>query len=443
MSLSWWERIWPTRKTLQTLDGGVTISLEAIRGLLGDKRVSPDELKGKVAWGQYLDEAHRSDDHWGRFGTSAAVIALALINGRDDLPPNPKSVYAVHPLDRLAPVLAESWPPPNDADSEPGELERLREKDFKLIMKLAYVLDALKADFQMVRPEDQPQLVEYVISKSPENMEGWTTRAANSSHGQHDRHIPTTYILWALRRFPAAQEHPIVKEAYDWLAREIVHDNQRMGIDLVALAGLAMQRATAEITGHEQIQNALARCDEKVERWIRKQKHPTLERPYFNGFSQGTTTDYIILSPELLCTLYQLDRGNPPRTRRFVLEVVAEVNENVAPRTVGGPDGAAIIPRGFCVQNGMIRTADQMWVVELLKAFRKLKGHRQSNLLPPRTGWLTSRRALVILALAALVVYIGVMINTKGWSEANLLAIAAAIALLSVNIFFELANTKT
>jgi len=444
VSLSWWESRWPTRKTLRTLDGGVTTSLKAIRSLLEEKTVSPPELKGHIAWGQYLDDAHRSDEHWGRFGTSSAVVALALIDGRDDHPPKSRSILKSYPLDRVAPVIPESWPASNP-ERKIEKLEAIRKKDFTLIMKLAYMVDALKPDRAIVQGEEQPQLIKYLTKRSPKNMAGWTTRPTKSSHGQRDRHVPTTYILWALRRFPAAQEKSVVKEAYDWLARELRHDKQRMGIDLIALAGLALHRASPQINEHAHIQKALIACDARVEAWVRKQdkKKLALERPYFNGYSQGSTTDYIILSPELLCAIYLLDRGNPPRTRKFVLKVVSEVNENVAPKTIGGVDGPVVIPRGFCVQNGMIRTADQMWVVELLKTFRRTRQQSERRLLPPKTGWLSAPRALGIVAIVALLLYILLTVIDNSQSSPSLLAIVAAIALMSVSIFVELANMRS
>ena len=164
MSLSRRQRTWPTRKTLANLDRCASTSVEAVEHRLKEMHVTPPELAGNVAWGQYLDDPHHSDDQWGRFGTTSAVIALALINDRDVPGTGKPSIFKAHPLDRMAPVLPEQWPVD---DGDQAQFERLKADDFATTMKLAYMVDALKPDLSMVGEADQPQLVDLLLGMSP------------------------------------------------------------------------------------------------------------------------------------------------------------------------------------------------------------------------------------------------------------------------------------
>jgi hypothetical protein len=435
MSFSRRERILPTRGTLESLDGAATSSIAAIRNVLTLKKAKSPQLEGQAAWGQYLDHDHHSEEQWGRFGTTSAVIAFALINGREDEPPNHRSVYESHPLDALAPVLPKQWP--IDPQRESAHFEELYAEDFQKIMKLAYMVDALEPDKALVSAAEQPQLVDYVLGLSPRGLEGWSTSPAESSDHPRDRHIPTTYVLWALRRFPAAQATPIACEAYEWLAGEVIAENARLGTDLVALAGLAMNEIQVNEAKGERVEQALGKCDQKLTEWARRQRRLAIDRPYFNGYSQGTSTDYIFLTPELLVAKYLIARGNPAKTRRFVLRVIAALTENVMPKTREAKGEQTKIGRGYCVQGGMVRTADQMWVVDLLKSFQRARKREERELLPSPTGWLSGKSALWVLATLGLLGYGAVTIARESNTGAGILSIVGGVLLLGAGLAFE------
>jgi len=86
----------------------------------------------------------------------------------------------------------------------------------------------------------------------------------------------------------------------------------------------------------------------------------------FNGFSVGATTDYLFLHPAILAALYFIRRGNPERTRAFVISVARAVAENIETN------------RGLMVSNGVIATVDQLWAARLLLELRTL--HQQQGL---------------------------------------------------------------
>ena len=213
-----------------------------------------------------------------------------------------------------------------------------------------------------------------------------------------------------------------------------------MGIDLIALAGLAMNRATSEISDLEVIGKALDKCDKRIESWVAAQKRLAIDRPFFNGFSQGQTTDYIFLPPELLAAIFLVDRGDPPKARRFVLRVISDLNDNVVPKSNGGSGIQSRIKRGYCVQGDMVRTADQMWVVELLKRFQRLKQSDERTLLPSNAGWFTSRLFSLFVGIAAVSAVIVLNILENGWTSKSYLAIAIAIFLVLASFSFERAG---
>jgi hypothetical protein len=426
VTLSRRERVWPTRKTIARLDGGAVASIAAIGTLLREQHSTADELCGGVAWGQYLDEGHYSPYQWGRYATTCAVIALAMIHGRDQVPPPDASVFESEPLHRLASVLPEEWPPTH-LPPEQEKIARLKPDDFSTIMKLAYMVDALRPDQAIVPHVDRPPLLSMLLDEKLSGTNGWSTRPAPFPHRSRARHIPTTYILWALRRFPTAQRDPDVQAAYFWIADEVKKGAPEMGIDLLALAGLALHRSTDVICGNDRVKEALSACERQVSDWAREQKRLVIERPYFNGFSEGKSTDYMFLTPELMSALFLLDRGNPPLTRRFVLQVVAHLNANVVP--------PGVYPAtGYRVQGGMVRTADQMWAVALLQRFQAVKAADERTVLPPRTGWFNTRRAAFALGIVVLLVVALIRFQEDGWSHETLFVVLGACLLLAAEV---------
>lgn len=433
MSLLHRERIWPTRKTLQGLDGAALASTAAIRALLQAKCVRPPELDGRAAWGQYLDEPHHSENQWGRFGTSTAIVALAAIHGCEDGAPQAESIFASHPLDTLAPILPNSWPP---GDGDQPRFANLKADDFDRVMKLAYVIDALEPDLRMVPNDQQPALVDHLVGMALPNMPGWSTRPAGARDRDRDRHLVTTYILWALRRFPKGQEAEAAKKAYFWIADEVANRSPWMGIDLVALACLALQSWDGAADSAK-VAEALDTGEKRMIAWAHRQRRLALDRPYFNGFSEGHFTDYVFLTPEFLVALFLLKRGNPPGGRRFVLRTVSGLTDNIAPQ-IAEDDDPAKTPSGsgYRVQGGMVRTADQVWVVRLLREFGQVKESTERDLLPLGTGWITTRRGILTLAFVLAVVYTVLTVRDSGWSEKTFaaLAVAAFAALLQIGL---------
>src|SRR3954466_2535427 len=120
--------VWrPSR--VEELDGRGGECLAPICDLPEDQIVDePEDLHGGIAWGQFLDRRHHSEQQWGRFGTSAAVQVFAMAHRWDEAD---RSVYATAPLNVLAPdVLPED--PPTTAD------EAMKTEDFDDPVKLAF-----------------------------------------------------------------------------------------------------------------------------------------------------------------------------------------------------------------------------------------------------------------------------------------------------------------
>jgi hypothetical protein len=94
--------------SIEALDGLAAQCLSPICDLLEDQAVSElPGLENGLAWGQFLDRTHHSEQQWGRFGTSAAVQVFAMAHYWDE--PD-RSVYETSPLTMLAPVKANKHP---------------------------------------------------------------------------------------------------------------------------------------------------------------------------------------------------------------------------------------------------------------------------------------------------------------------------------------------
>jgi hypothetical protein len=369
----------PTKRTLDRLGEGATASFGAVTKLIEDRAVAvPDSASDKRGWGQYLDEDHKSPRQWGRYGTSAAVRALACAQratNPDDPLANRASIQRLHP--ELLP------------DGVPAENPTLKTHDYDRVIKVSYIIEGVQPQEARIPVGSEPEIVQHLIDLRHPGQKGWSSRDGGDSY--RDRRLSTAVALHALRRFPGAQKDEHVREAYDLLAGEVKKESVQ--IDLSALAGIALVEAGQPIRDLPKVQEALATLDKRLSAWAKRQKRVALDRPYFNGFVEHDpatgrdSTDYVFLSPELLAARYFLKR-DLPKTRRFVLCVVAALINNIKRNTTNEMGG-------YKIQETMIRTVDQAWALDLLETFEGVRKEKPRDLLPRKTGWLTGFGVLI------------------------------------------------
>jgi hypothetical protein len=381
---------WRWRKgQIEALDGLAGECLAPICDLLEDQQVRPGELNGAIAWGQFLDNGHRSDEQWGHFGTSAALQALAIARHWDG---DERSVYESSPV-RWVGKAAMPDSPPTEGEAMP------KSEDFEDPLKLAFMIDACNLDQVEERVlGSHPRLVDHLLSLSVDGNEGWTTRDSGSDPSRQDRLLVTAFGLRALRRFPTAQGSERVDAAWDWLATQLQRRTRLLGSDILALSCLALESAPQS----RQTTSVLGACAIARAELVKRhggERCPAIDRPYFNPYSRGGQNDYIFLSPEMLTALLFLEGDKRPRRiRGFTLEVVGRIADQIQVENRHSTN-----PEGFRVQRGMLGTVDQMWAIRVLYAFHR--AHKSNpRSLRPATRIVTGSGVLSIPLLVAVIV---------------------------------------
>jgi hypothetical protein len=336
-------KIW-TASEVEVVVGEATAAIASVVHLLRTTSISPaDDV---VAWGQYLDDEHNTGQQWGLYGIAAGAQILSMERhvAGERACEDPLVGGALRLL-------------PEDPDESDALLDGKREKgDFRNVLKLAAIAEALRPDARSIALDVEPPLVtrlrELTLSEG-----GWTTRPANSPEREvRERELATAYILYAWRRYDLGDDG---LRARRWLARRLVEGLPIKGLDLVALIGLALTAHPSHPNDPPIVERAIGKVDQRLSDWARPQSDLRIDRPAFNGFSVlGDKTDYLFLHPEMLAALYFLTRGNPEQTRGFVVSVVRAVSANVTAN------------RGLSVSNGVVATVDQLWVMRLLLTFR-------------------------------------------------------------------------
>ncbi len=343
-------RIW-TATEVEDVIGECTAGLARISLLLQTKHTEPEN--GVVAWGQYLDDEHRTGQHWGIYGTAAAVQSVALHAIAAG------NLAADHQLVTGALRLL-----PEDPDNGHPLLEEKRAKhDFDNVLKLAAIAEALRPDAREVPPDAEPAIVtrlrELALTEG-----GWTTRPAGTAEREvRERDLATAYILHAWRRYDLGE---VGLNARRWLARRVVEGEPIKGIDLVALAGLALTAHPIHPNDPQVVERAIGHIDGRLATWSRDQEEVRVDRPMFKGFSVGVTTDYLFLHPEILVALFFVRRGNPVHARAFVIDVAHAVSQNIEHN------------KGLTASNGVIAAVDQLWAMRFLLELRIL--HEQQGM---------------------------------------------------------------
>jgi hypothetical protein len=394
------KRIWFEGNVVDLAGRAIEAALN-IEDLLDHRKVSVGE---GYAWGQYLDADHYSEAHWGLFGTSAAVQVFASNNATADGDIRIKGALEVLPREV----------PTNKAILQ----EKVASQHLSDIIRLASIAEALLPTEDHVSEAQRPAIVDTILGMSDGQPFWHPTKAALDERPTKGDPLATAFILHALRRY----EHPDgtgFREYRSWLADQFLNRSMiRSQPHVVAMIGLALQPPKKDPSPPANVIAAHRQCVISLIEWRRKERGLVVNRPIFHGYQLDGKTEYILLNPELLATLYFLRSGNPSKARRFVLGVVGAVT------------ATAETHEGFEGQPGASPTVDQMWAVKLLRTFRAMNddpGHRL--LLRPRlTSVLRIRWWTVLAAILVMVLAVGI---TSNWGMGAAVAFFAS-ALVNV-----------
>src|SRR4051794_14143432 len=156
-------RIW-WRGRVDGLAGSATESVRLIVDRLIDFKVTVD---GHYGWGQYLDREHHSGTHWGLYGTSSAVQTLGMKVRILQSGGRPSS-------DRLIASALNLLP--EDVEHIAEALEAKKAKgDFDNVLKVAFIIDALRPDDRWVPQGLQPRIVQQLLARRVDEQ-GWSSR---------------------------------------------------------------------------------------------------------------------------------------------------------------------------------------------------------------------------------------------------------------------------
>lgn len=340
-----WDRVW-LPGDIKAVAGATREARFSIERRLLDRHVSVDRACG---WGQYLDDVHYSTSQWGLLGTSTGyqVLCRAQLEGA-----------SIPELQRVRPLL------PEDVEDLDGLHPAVRAKaagtkrDLQSVVRLAFIAEALAADKPgTIIPAPHPPLVRYIFSLA-RNGQAWNPRSAQpGGRDDYGQATTTAYILHALRRYEddSARFRPVRA----WLARQLLGDaTLRARPDYLALIGLALTAPLWDNDNPQDVATALRLCHRELLAWRKREgRSLVVDRPLFEGYQLGRSTDYLIFNPELMAALFFLRNDNPRPARRFVAAVTRELEWNVQAN------------RGFEGQLGLMATVDQEWAARLLHLF--------------------------------------------------------------------------
>lgn len=366
----------------------------AIDGTLGRRKIM---IGNHAVWGQYLDEERYSDKHWGLLGTTAAVRTLSM---------RARPVFDLRHLREALPLLPESR-----TQVDPLLRPKVAKGDLENMIRLAFIAEALAPDRELIPRDSRPDLVAEIYGLAEEGR-FWAPRSAYGPVSEGDP-FTTAYVLYCLGRYEDPEGE--LRKHRLWLAEQMqTRSAVRQRPDLVALIGLALIPRREDPEEPRQIQDALDRCQQELRNWSREESI-ALDRPLFQGFNMGDSTDYTFLHPEIMASLFFLRTNNPWRTRRYVARVTQELILNVDRRGY------------FEGQPGMAATVDQMWASKLLFEFnRTYNDEARRHILFPVLVASSRSRWLVVLAMGIIGIVAVVLTEDPKYG-----ALAAAIAWLA------------
>lgn len=399
-------RLWATH----SIEDLAARSLTALTKIIEAFERRTVRVGDRVAWGQYLDEAHFSESQWGFYGTSSGLQTVAIGARRAA-----KDARSGRPSEDA--VITRVIDLPDDSSTVDDLYdEKVQKGDLRNVVKLAAIAEALFLDAGDNVPRDTtPPLVKELMGKAV-NRQYWSTRV-DEKERHKERDFATAIVILALKRYQHFRDDELAERAQTWLARRILDDGSfREQTTLLALAALALlpHDIPSETSGISDVDQALDRCRRELLRWIADQQAIVLNRPVFNGFSIGKRNDYVFLHPEILAAIFLIRRqgakrsrgGIAERGRRFVLDVVSQVVANAIERD------------GFMGQNGMVSTVDQLWAGRLIVAFREtVESRGVTALIPTPEAYFapTSVKGRLVWMVALLAAALALSFLVSGW----------------------------
>lgn len=371
--------VWTNGK-IQQLAADAVPSVYAAEQRVLRKAVAVD---GSTGWGQFVDDRNWTEGQWGLLGTSAAVQVLSRPARLAGQPMPPAVIAAVALL------------PQDTAHVDQRLADKVRKGDLQNIYRLATVAEALVPERDIVPAGQAPPLIAFIEGQAAEGHAWHPQSAKVDPPDAPGNAVTTAFVLHALRRFDDPPgRFPRHRE---WLAEQVLGDRRLWRRpDYVALAGLALLDGLRHPHPDDRVVEAVAKCREELLAWRNRERSLVVDRPIVHPYNLGTSTDYLILNPEVMAALFFARHPEPPQpSRRFILDVSRIVADNI-----DGNDG-------FEGQVGAMTTVDQEWAARLLTELRtawddpvRRRLLRPSIIASPR----------VILGLVAALVFVGLTV---------------------------------
>jgi hypothetical protein len=177
-------------------------ALTKIRDLVEARRANVLNM-GTKAWGQWLNEPNYMEDQWGRFGSSAGVQVMAATQSLTGTAVRWEDSACCRELaPELFPAEVPEIPDPQDDEPEhrevqPGDDDPYKFRDFAQPLKVAFCVDALYPNEQVVRRDHA--LVDHLVGQRLHEKACWTTRLeGDPKRSEADLHLVTAFALFAL-----------------------------------------------------------------------------------------------------------------------------------------------------------------------------------------------------------------------------------------------------
>jgi hypothetical protein len=324
-----------------------------------DYPVHPNNNRGLIGWGQYLDLRRKQlSEQFGIYGTSAGLQILSMHN------PNLYSEL----IDGARLILPLVTPQPPDAADDIHDYFR-RKGDLQVTYKVAALADAYRPELETVN--DTIPVAETLADLRSQGG-GWGYfRRPDLDEFEHPNVHATATALLALGRFSTFRESAACSEALDWLADNV--DTSALSISTLAIIIMALQLVSGVDEQRMNIRQLRDKCERVVVDWAHRSvpedtkriveaTEYMLPKPHADAPLQNIEQEFIfmIYLPHCLAALAlaKSKTFNDGRTRRYVISVARSIATEIC--TTG-----AFVAAG----RNLMSSVEHLWFYRFLKEF--------------------------------------------------------------------------
>lgn len=317
--------------------------------LIGEevRRASDHTGSGLVAWGQFLDYEH-STEQTGTYGTAAAVKTLAIVGEPED------SEYLKGGLN----WLRQSHDTPESRAS--------KNNDWAVTYKVCYFLEAMEPNKQEIDENSSSADYFRTLMKRQLPNDGW-----GEYYFSHDNKDPkgsiiaTALALYVLRRYVSFAGSNLGKEVALWFCKKIETSPEINSIT-IALAIIAIHDYSKR---HNELNQPLTsltkRLEQKITRFPKNTNMPEFSQHFtVNDRRTGQSRNrYIFLPVDAIVSYALITSGRYKRNGTYVDDVVSNY------------EGSILVNKAYSNQELAPRksTVNHYWIALLMRAYSNLK----------------------------------------------------------------------